>query len=133
MSIVIPRSPSSHLSVDSIQVGYQLGRQMHQIVHGLSFSLARGDIGCLLGPSGCGKTTVLRAIAGFESLIDGVISVGGRQLSAKGYTAAPETRHVGVVFQDYALFPHLSVADNIGFGLRKVPAPERRERVEQLL
>jgi iron(III) transport system ATP-binding protein len=106
---------------------------MHEIVHGLSFSLARGEIGCLLGPSGCGKTTVLRAIAGFESLIDGVISVGGRRLSDKGHTAAPETRHVGVVFQDYALFPHLSVAENIGFGLRKVSAAERRARTDQLL
>lgn len=124
---------SAHLAVDAIRVGYPLGRQMHEIVHGLSFTLARGDIGCLLGPSGCGKTTVLRAIAGFETLIEGRIVLGGRELSRDGFTAAPETRQVGVVFQDYALFPHLSVADNIGFGLRKLAASERKPRIEQLL
>jgi len=89
-------------------------------VHGLSFSLARGEIGCLLGPSGCGKTTVLRAIAGFEPLQGGRIALGGREISRPGVTAPPETRQVGVVFQDYALFPHLSVAENIAFGLRKL-------------
>ena len=126
-------SRSAHLAVDTVRVGYPLGRQMQEIVHGLSFTLARGDIGCLLGPSGCGKTTVLRAIAGFEALIAGRIVLGGRELSRAGYTAQPETRQVGVVFQDYALFPHLSVADNIGFGLRKLAASERKPRIEQLL
>jgi iron(III) transport system ATP-binding protein len=125
--------PAPHLSVDAIRVGYRVGRQMREIVHGLSFALPRGEIGCLLGPSGCGKTTVLRAIAGFESLIDGAIGLGGRQLSSNSHTAAPETRQVGVVFQDYALFPHLSVADNIGFGLRKLQAAERNSRVQELL
>ncbi|MES2535192.1 MAG: ABC transporter ATP-binding protein [Pseudomonadota bacterium] len=131
--MIIPPSTSAYLSVESIRVGYALGRQMHEIVHGLSFDLPRGEIGCLLGPSGCGKTTVLRAIAGFESLIDGRIALGGRELSGKDFTAPPETRQVGVVFQDYALFPHLSVADNIGFGLRKLSATERNARVSQLL
>jgi iron(III) transport system ATP-binding protein len=128
-----PASSSAHLIVDSIRVGYAQGRQMLEIVHGLSFSLARGEIGCLLGPSGCGKTTVLRAIAGFESLIDGRIALGGRQLSDAGYTAPPETRQVGVVFQDYALFPHLSVWENVGFGLRKLSVAERRARIDRLL
>lgn len=91
------------------------------------------EIGCLLGPSGCGKTTVLRAIAGFESLQDGRIVLGDRELSRSGYTAAPETRHVGVVFQDYALFPHLSVWDNIAFGVRKLLMSERKKRVDTLL
>jgi iron(III) transport system ATP-binding protein len=131
--MIIPPPTSSYLSVESIRVGYPLGRQMHEIVHGLSFALPRGEIGCLLGPSGCGKTTVLRAIAGFESLIDGRITLGGRQLSENGFTASPETRQVGVVFQDYALFPHLSVADNIGFGLRKLSTADRNARVNQLL
>ena len=126
-------SPSAHLTVDAIRVAYLLGRQQHEIVHGLSFTLARGDIACLLGPSGCGKTTVLRAIAGFEALIEGRIVLGGRELSRAGYTAPPETRQVGVVFQDYALFPHLSVADNIGFGLRKLPPSERKPRIGHLL
>jgi iron(III) transport system ATP-binding protein len=128
-----PLSASAYLTVDAIRVGYLQGRQMHEIVHGLSFALARGEIGCLLGPSGCGKTTVLRAIAGFESLIQGSIALGGRELSGAGHTAAPETRQVGVVFQDYALFPHLSVWDNIAFGLRKLRMAERKARVDKLL
>lgn len=129
----IPPPSATHLIVDAIRVGYLQGRRMHEIVHGLSFALARGEIGCLLGPSGCGKTTVLRAIAGFESLIDGRIALGGRQLSEAGRTAPPESRQIGVVFQDYALFPHLSVRDNIGFGLRKLSASERKARVDELL
>jgi len=122
-----------HLNVESIKVGYPVGRHIQEIVHGLTFALARGEIGCLLGPSGCGKTTVLRAIAGFESLLGGRISLGGRELSRTGFTASPETRQVGVVFQDYALFPHLSVWDNIAFGLRKLTMAERKARVDKLL
>ncbi|WP_370691628.1 ABC transporter ATP-binding protein [Herminiimonas sp.] len=128
----IPDS-AAHLSVDAIRVGYPLAGTMHEIVHGLSFALQRGQIGCLLGQSGCGKTTVLRAIAGFESLISGSITLGGKELSSAQHTAAPETRHVGVVFQDYALFPHLSVADNLAFGLRGLSAQERQSRVAKLL
>ena len=124
---------SVYLAVESISVGYPLGRQINEIVHSLSFSLARGELGCLLGPSGCGKTTVLRAIAGFESLIEGRIALGGKDLSRKGFSAPPEVRQIGVVFQDYALFPHLSVADNIGFGLRKLRSSDRDARVTQLL
>jgi iron(III) transport system ATP-binding protein len=124
---------TAYLSVESIRVGYLQGRQMHEIVHGLSFDLAKGEIGCLLGPSGCGKTTVLRAIAGFESVLQGRVRLGDRELSRIGYTAPPETRQVGVVFQDYALFPHLSVWDNIAFGLRKLRLTERKQRVDKLL
>jgi iron(III) transport system ATP-binding protein len=123
----------SHLKVETIRVGYPVGRKIQEIVRGLSFVLRRGEIGCLLGPSGCGKTTVLRAIAGFEPLLSGSISLGGRRLSTAEHTAAPETRQVGVVFQDYALFPHLSVSDNIAFGLRKLPLSQRKERVDKLL
>lgn len=129
---VLPQS-QYHLQVESIHVGYPLGRSMVEVVHGLSFALGRGDIGCLLGPSGCGKTTVLRAIAGFEALRGGRIVLGGRELSTSDHTAPPETRQVGVVFQDYALFPHLSVWDNIAFGLRKLTLTERKTRVDRLL
>ena len=128
------RTPApAHLRVESIHVAYAAGRAVHEIVHGLSFSLNRGDIACLLGPSGCGKTTVLRAIAGFEPVTGGRIELGGREISRKGHTAAPETRQVGVVFQDYALFPHLTVAGNVGFGLRRLDAAARRARVDELL
>jgi iron(III) transport system ATP-binding protein len=124
---------SSYLKVEAIRVAYHLGRQTHEIVHQLSFALPRGEIACLLGQSGCGKTTVLRAIAGFEPLTAGRITLGGKELSNAQYTAAPETRQVGVVFQDYALFPHLSVADNIGFGLRTLSTADRHARITRLL
>ena len=103
-----------------------------EVVHGLSFRLARGNIGCLLGPSGCGKTTVLRGIAGFEPVREGRILLGGVVVSAPGVTLAPEKRRIGMVFQDYALFPHLPVAGNIAFGLRRTPPGERAARVREL-
>lgn len=105
----------------------------HHVVRNLSFSLDSGQIGCLLGPSGCGKTTVLRCIAGFERLVSGEIRVGGELVSSPQRHCPPEQRRIGMVFQDYALFPHLTVAANIGFGLRKESAAVRRERVDELL
>ncbi len=99
----------------------------------LSFSLSRGEIGCLLGPSGCGKTTVLRAIAGFETPHAGEIALQDKNVSRPGWALATERRHVGMVFQDFALFPHLNVADNIGFGLHKLSQRNREERIRVLL
>ncbi len=104
----------------------------NQVVRGLSFTLARGTIACLLGPSGCGKTTVLRCIAGFEAAQEGEIHIGGRLVSGSGTAVPPEKRRVGMVFQDYALFPHLSVADNIGFGLHALADAERATRLAEL-
>lgn len=103
------------------------------VVHNLSFRLEQGDIGCLLGPSGCGKTTVLRSIAGFEPAVGGEISIDGNPVAGRNFALAPEKRRVGMVFQDYALFPHLDVARNIGFGLKGWSAQEQAERVQQLL
>ena len=105
----------------------------HAVVSDLSCTLQKGAIGCLLGPSGCGKTTVLRAIAGFEPIHRGKIRLNGSVVSSPDVNMPPEHRRIGMVFQDYALFPHLSVADNIAFGLRKVAAFERRTRIEELL
>jgi iron(III) transport system ATP-binding protein len=105
----------------------------HQILRGLSLELGTGDIACLLGPSGCGKTTVLRAIAGFESISDGEIILNGERVSAPGITVPAEKRRIGMVFQDYALFPHLTVAANVGFGLHGQSSIERNKRVEELL
>ena len=102
-------------------------------VDGLSFRLAQGSIGCLLGPSGCGKTTALRAIAGFEPIDAGTICAHGRVLSEAGFTASPEQRRIGMVFQDYALFPHLNVRDNIAFGLHRRPAASRQTRAREML
>jgi iron(III) transport system ATP-binding protein len=104
----------------------------HQVVRGLSFALTRGMIACLLGPSGCGKTTVLRCIAGFEPVQDGEIRLAERRVSGNGVTVPPEKRRIGMVFQDYALFPHLSVADNIAFGLHSLPGGERAARLREL-
>jgi len=101
------------------------------VVKNISFNLYTGEIGCLLGPSGCGKTTVLRAIAGFETLQQGSIHLDGALLSRPGFCLAPEKRRIGMVFQDYALFPHLTVAGNIGFGIRK--HPKRAQIVAELL
>lgn len=103
-----------------------------QAVRNVSFSLAEGEIGCLLGPSGCGKTTLLRTVAGFEDIAGGSISIGGRVVAGPSFVA-PERRHIGMVFQDYALFPHLSVADNVTFGLEGMSAGERRRRMTDLL
>ena len=92
------------------------------VVRGMSFALAPGAIGCLLGPSGCGKTTVLRCLAGFEPVQGGTIALGGRVVSRPGLAVPPEQRSVGMVFQDFALFPHLTVARNVAFGLRRQAA-----------
>jgi iron(III) transport system ATP-binding protein len=92
--------------------------------------VGRGEIVALLGPSGCGKTTLLRTIAGFEQPDAGTIEIDGRCVAGAGARVAPEDRHVGMVFQDYALFPHLTVAENVGFGLRR---GERARRVPTLL
>jgi len=109
------------LEVEELFCGYAA----QAVVRGLSMAVEDGALVCLLGPSGCGKTTVLRAIAGFEPVSKGEVRIAGAIVSRSGYTLAPERRRLGMVFQDYALFPHLSVTDNIRFGMRG------RSRVEQ--
>ena len=121
--------PDFLLELDRVGVSYGT----HNAVQDVSFSLQRGQIGCLLGPSGCGKTTVLRAVAGFEALRQGQIRLEGSVISRPGATLPPEERRIGMVFQDYALFPHLSVAANIGFGLSRMARIARQARVAELL
>lgn len=104
-----------------------------EVVRNLSFSLERGAICCLLGPSGCGKTTVLRAIAGFEPVTAGEIRLGGKQVSRPGMRVPPEARRIGMVFQDYALFPHLTVLGNVVFGLRALPRAEQSRRAMEFI
>jgi iron(III) transport system ATP-binding protein len=99
-------------------------------VDSASLCVDRGEVVALLGPSGCGKTTLLRLIAGFERPDTGTVTIAGRVVAAPSTWIAPEARRVGMVFQDYALFPHLTVASNIGFGL---PRSERARRVPELL
>lgn len=100
---------------------------------GVSFGLEEGEIGCLLGPSGCGKTTALRCIAGFEVLDAGSVLSRGRVLSAPGVHVPPHERGVGLVFQDLALFPHLTVQGNVEFGLQSMPRDARRSRANEML
>jgi iron(III) transport system ATP-binding protein len=116
------------LEVENLRHAY--GEQ--EVVRGLTFSLARGAIGCLLGPSGCGKTTVLRCIAGFENVREGEIRLADRVVSGPSVMVPPERRRIGMVFQDYALFPHLAVAGNIAFGLHGMAVEERAARVQEL-
>ena len=99
----------------------------------VSLTLDQGQIGCLLGPSGCGKTTLLRAIAGFEPIASGEIRLHGNLMASGKHSLQPEQRKVGMVFQDFALFPHLDVRRNIGFGLANLDRGERRQRVDELL
>ena len=103
------------------------------IVSDISLELASGEIGCLLGPSGCGKTTLLRAIAGFEKPASGEIHLRGHQVADTRTMLPPERRKVGMVFQDLALFPHLTVGDNIAFGMRGRSKQEINNRIEELL
>lgn len=103
------------------------------VIDDLSFSLAKGRIGCLLGESGCGKTTVLRVIAGFERLQAGRVVINGQTMSTPGRAVPPQERRLGMVFQDYALFPHLTVRKNIAFGIQNHPRTERQKRVVDML
>jgi iron(III) transport system ATP-binding protein len=103
------------------------------VLSDLSLSLMHGEIGCLLGPSGSGKSSLLRAIAGFESIQAGEIEVEAVCLSKAQYQVPPEQRQIGMVFQDYALFPHLTVAENIAFGLAGKPYAAQQARVSELL
>ncbi len=112
------------------QVSVEL--QSQPIVHDVSFSLQKGQIGCLLGPSGSGKTTLLRAIAGFQSICAGNITIRGDTVSDTSSMVPAEKRRIGMMFQDLALFPHLSVADNIAFGLNNKKRDGTR-RVDELL
>ncbi|MBI4308194.1 MAG: ABC transporter ATP-binding protein [Chloroflexi bacterium] len=100
-------------------------------VQGIDLDVEVGSFLALLGPSGCGKTTLLRLIAGFEVPDSGAVEIGGRPVVGPGLFVPPEKRRVGIIFQDYALFPHLTVAENIAYGIPR--GAERETRVQQLL
>jgi iron(III) transport system ATP-binding protein len=102
-------------------------------VDALSLAAEPGEILALLGPSGCGKTTTLRLIAGFDTPDEGTVSIRGQPMAGEGRAVPPEARGVGVVFQDYALFPHLTVAENVGFGLARLERPARGRGVAEVL
>ena len=121
---------SSVLQLRDVSCAYETGRPA---VQGISFAAREGEILCLLGPSGCGKTTILRAIAGFEPVRSGQLFLSGQLVSSPDVMIPTENRRVGMVFQEYALFPHLRVQDNIAFGLRHLARSERTARVQEML
>jgi len=126
---LIPNSKTAYLEIDQLQCGYD----STPVINGISFWLERGQIGCLLGPSGCGKSTALRAIAGFLKPFSGSINVNGRCLSDNRKCLPPEKRNLGMVFQDYALFPHMTVRENLGFGLNRLSVSERERVCDEYL
>lgn len=120
---------STLLNIDSVSI--RLSGSV--IVDNLSLSLEPGDIGCLLGPSGCGKTTLLRTIAGFTPVANGKIQLHGKTVSSSRTQKPTEQRQVGMMFQDFSLFPHLTVADNIRFGINRLSKKQQDSRVDELL
>lgn len=118
------------LELKDVACSYEAGLPA---LEGISFFARTGDIICLLGPSGCGKTTTLRAIAGFESVSAGEIRLNGETVSAPDRHVPTEQRRVGMVFQDYALFPHLTVRENVGFGLSHLAANSRQDQIDEML
>ncbi|MCI0409410.1 MAG: ABC transporter ATP-binding protein [Acidobacteria bacterium] len=115
------------------RVSKRYGGGLTIAIEEISFSVGKGEIVALLGPSGCGKTTTLRLIAGFEAPDHGWIEIGGRMVANQGLFVPPERRGVGMVFQDYALFPHLTVQENAAFGLRHWNGEQKRRRIEEAL
>jgi iron(III) transport system ATP-binding protein len=120
---------STQLNVNDVSIRFA----DHTVIQHVNFELQAGRIGCLLGPSGCGKTTMLRAIAGFQSVNGGSIILGDRQVADASFTMPPQDRHVGMVFQDFALYPHLNVEQNVAFGLNKWSKKDRAARADELL
>jgi len=119
------------LEVSQLNVRY--AKRSDTAVSGVTLGLAAGEIGVLIGPSGCGKTTLLRAVAGLEAVSAGQIALDGEVVGSSGHNAPPEQRRVGMVFQDYALFPHLTVGRNVAFGIHALPVQSRQERVCEVL
>ena len=119
------------LEVSHLRVAYA-GRPQ-PAVRDVSLGLNAGDIGVLIGPSGCGKTTLLRAVAGLEAVSGGSIQLADQVVSSTSFNLAPENRQIGMVFQDYALFPHLTIGRNVGFGIHHLATKARAARVAEVL
>ncbi|CAA7624284.1 putative spermidine/putrescine ABC transporter,(ATP-binding protein) [Magnetospirillum sp. SS-4] len=120
---------SACLIMDSVSCAYGENR----VVDDVFFAVRPGELLCLLGPSGCGKTTTLRMAAGLEKPVEGRILLNGQLVGGQGVHVPPENRNVGFLFQDYALFPHLNILDNVAFGILNKPKAERRDRAIEML
>jgi iron(III) transport system ATP-binding protein len=128
------KPPSSTIEIVDVRHRYPgHAASSHVALNGVSLTVAPHEVTCIVGPSGCGKSTLLRLISGLETVQAGSISIGGVPVAVPGRSLAPERRPVGMMFQDFALFPHLTVAGNIAFGLRHRPRAEREARVAELL
>jgi iron(III) transport system ATP-binding protein len=121
--------PTVLLELQDVSCDY--GRE--RAIQNVSISITEGTQACLLGPSGCGKTTVLRAIAGLQPISAGLILIGGQEVCGPNNSLPPEQRRIGMVFQDHALFPHLTVSENVGLGLRNLNPQDRQRNVRELL
>lgn len=128
-------SAQTLLSIKQLEILYPSldGHGYTTAVNGLNLDLEQGEIGCLLGSSGCGKSTVLRAICGFEPAKSGEIQLRNKVVSSPSLHIPPNQRRVGMVFQDFALFPHLTVLENIAFGLQHLSPPERVKLAKEWL
>jgi iron(III) transport system ATP-binding protein len=135
MALAHERTPIASVDIGPALSLEEIGHAYDGVeaVRDVSLAIGAGEVVCLLGPSGCGKTTILRVAAGLERLQRGRVAISGRTVAAEGVDIPPEERGVGLVFQDYALFPHLSVRENVAFGLRALPAAERRQRALAVL
>lgn len=121
----------TYVTVERLSFTYPSART--PVIRALSFIMERGEIAGVLGASGSGKSTLLRIVAGLEAADEGRVAIGGRTVLEGRTFVTPEQRGVGMVFQDYALFPHLTVGKNIAFGLHRLPRTERAERVREML
>ncbi len=129
-----PESMTNHfLNIKNLCVRYNNQSNATNAVSEVTLNLEAGQIGVLIGPSGCGKTTLLRAIAGLESVQKGRILVKNQCMAGDGIFVPPQQRQIGMVFQDYALFPHLTIAKNIAFGLHDLPKTQQQNQVQKLL
>jgi iron(III) transport system ATP-binding protein len=120
-----------YVQLNNISFGYKNAKEL--AIHNVNLTIDQGEFVSILGRSGSGKSTILRLIAGLEIPSSGSISINGRTMTNDTDFVQPEKRGVGMVFQDYALFPHMTVADNIKFGLKKMSKKEKTNRIEELL
>ena len=124
---------TASLRIEQLHLGYDSPKGLQTVLRGFDLQVPAGHIASLLGPSGCGKTSVLRAIAGFEPVQAGRIQLGEVLLSSPTQHLPPEQRHVGLMFQEYGLFPHLTVTQNVCFGLRRQSRAVQHQRSHELL